>query len=149
LAAESAVEVGAQFLQRVHQLFPLHRLEHVPDRPEGQGGLGVVASGHHVNRDVAGAGVVLQPIKYRQPGVVGQPHIEHDGARPVLSGDGHPLFSGVGDQALEAEFACEVVEDASERLVVFNHQDRPAVGGQSLAVVLQLGTADDRRWGGW
>ncbi len=78
-----------------------------------------------MHRDVACAGVVLQPVEHGEAGMVRQPHVEDHRMRQILPRRQHPVIGGRGDDALEAELMGEIEQDAGEGEVVLHHQDQP------------------------
>src|SRR5262245_31002695 len=91
--------------------------------------------------------VVFEQVEHGETGMVGEQNVKNDGVWQVLPGDLDSLISGLGDEALEAEFMGQVAEDERESRVVFNDQDDAAVASQTPAVILDLSGLDGRRRG--
>src|SRR5262245_65123367 len=89
--------------------------------------------------------VVFEQVEHGETGMVREQNVKNDGVWKVLPGDCDSLISGLGDEALEAEFMRQVAEDARESRVVINDQDDAAVARQTPAVVLDMSGLDGRR----
>src|SRR5262249_58962235 len=98
-----------------------------------------------VDGNVPRTHVVFEQVEHGEAGMVGEQNVKNDGVWQVLPGDRDSLVSGLGDEALEAEFMRQVAEYARESRVVFNNQDDAAVARQMLAVILDLSGFDGRR----
>ena len=103
-----------------------------------QRALRLVRHRDHVDRDVAGRGVVLQPLQHAPAVDVGQADVQGDGARLQLAGQGQGGRAARGHQGLEALLVGELVEVAGEGEVVLHHQHHAVAGGDAVAVVHEL-----------
>ncbi len=86
----------------------------------------MVVTGDHVNGDVAGIVVAFERIKYRQARLIGQNHVQNNGAGLEAFGQFDRFFGRAGDQNLKAEFARKVADNRGETGVVFHHQQDAA-----------------------
>ena len=84
---------------------------------------GVSVCRHHVHRDVAGLGVLLEPLQHRQAG----PSVsscQQDGVGQELAGQRKAVARAVRNQAAVLKLMREVVEDAGKGRVVLDRENQ-------------------------
>ena len=127
-----------QLAHDLHQLLAQDGLDRVADRAERKGRLGVIGCRDDVDRNVARLDVALELIEDRQSGLVGQGHVENDGARHEPPGERHGLFGRARHQRPEAHFARQVAQNGGEGGVVLDHEEDASRVGRQIAVVVHL-----------
>src|SRR3546814_2207610 len=94
-----------------------------------------------MNGDVTGSHIPLDPVENRQSRVIRQANVQDDGVREILPRHEHTFIGGFGNEALESCFMRKVAENPSEGSIVLHNEDYPAVPGQLLSVILEIGRA--------
>lgn len=95
----------------------------------------MVVHRQHVDGNVAGVGVALEPFQNAEAGLVRQADVEQDGARPVLARELVAFVAGGGMDAVEIELVRQVVQDGGEAQVVFDDKDQPLAAAGATVVV--------------
>jgi hypothetical protein len=109
----------------------------------------LVHAGDHVDRDVPGRRIVLEPIEQHPPIDVGQPEVERDGIRLDRARELERLRAARRDHALEARLPPHLEQRHRERRVVLDHEQH-AIARLEVVVVIRYRARDlrDRRLGG-
>src|ERR1700683_968646 len=99
-----------------------HRLQRVADRAERESRLRVVGGRNHMNWNMTGANVSIQPIEHPKPGMVRQTDVQHDRSRNECLSEGERLGRAAIDKTFEFHLVGKIAKDAGETLVVLDDQ---------------------------
>src|ERR1700689_4344750 len=115
-----------------------HRLPRLADRAERESRLRVVGGRNHMNWNMTGANVSLQPIENPKAGMVRQTDVQHDSVWKKFRCERERLGRAAGDKAFELHLVGEILKDANETLVVLDDQKDAPLTAEPISIVFDL-----------
>src|SRR3569623_3310009 len=88
--------------------------------------------------DMTCRGIALELIKYSEPGMARQIHIQKYRVWMIGERGCQAVVGGMGDYALETQFVRQIALDFREADVVFHHQQQTRTRLQPFTIVFDL-----------